>query len=232
MASGVTSGGANTPPAKRWSVEGWVLYRPDSGGPLSSGTFAPGYGASQAGAVLRYTLAPESSRKPQAYVRVTQAIAEPRETESALGVSARPVPGLPVRAMAELRVQRIGGETRLRPAALAVTELPPVVLPLNAQADIYAQAGYVGGDFATPFADGQVHVTRPFLTVGDARVRIGAGAWGGAQQGVSRIDVGPTASIDIPVGAANARIALDYRQRVAGNAMPGSGPALTVSTGF
>ncbi len=209
-----------------------MLYRPESGAPLPSGTFAPGYGASQAGAVLRYSLAPESSRTPQAYIRVTQAIAEPRETEGALGISARPVPDVPVRAMAELRVQRIGGETQVRPAMLAVTELPPVVLPLGTQADIYAQAGYVGGEFATPFADGQVRVTRPLLTVGDAHIRIGAGMWGGAQRGVSRLDVGPTASVDIPVGGANARIAVDYRQRVAGDAVPGSGPALTISTGF
>ncbi len=34
------------------------------------------------------------------------------------------------------------------------------------------------------------------------------------------------------LGGANARIAVDYRQRVAGDAVPGSGPALTISTGF
>lgn len=216
----------------RWSLNAWALLRPNSAQSLLTGPFAPGYGGSQAGAVLRYDLAPNTRYAPRGYARITQAFVGGQEAEAALGVSARPVPALPIRVMAEARVQRTSENVRTRPAVLAVTELPPVALPLHTQADIYAQAGYVGGDFATLFADGQMRVTRQLSMGGSGGIRIGAGAWGGAQRGVARLDIGPTASIAIPVGDTTAQISLDYRQRVAGQAAPGSGLALTVSAGF
>jgi hypothetical protein len=64
-------------------------------------------------------------------------------------------------------------------------------------------------------------------------VRAGAGAWGGAQKGASRLDLGPAATMGLGLGAsASARLALDWRFRVTGDAAPSSGPALTLSAGF
>ena len=73
---------------------------------------------------------------------------------------------------------------------------------------------------------------RPVAEVGDLGLRVGAGAWGGAQEGASRLDVGPTAAETFRLGDVRARLAADYRVRVAGEAEPASGPALTVSAGF
>jgi len=55
----------------------------------------------------------------------------------------------------------------------------------------------------------------------------------GARRGrAAGLDVGPSASLDLKIGAALARVSMDYRLRVAGDAEPGSGVAITLSTGF
>lgn len=221
-----------TPSVARWSADGWLLWRRDGAG-LTGGGFAPStYGASQAGAVIRYRLAPASAHRPAIYLRATSALEAPRGEEAALGLSARPIAGLPVIAVAELRATRFQAGTRLRPAAALISEFPPLDLPLKARAEAYVQAGYVGGTGATAFVDGQVKVDRPLLKLGKGELRLGGGAWGGAQEGASRLDAGPSATLGMPIGKANARLAMDWRFRVAGNAAPRSGPALTLSAGF
>ncbi|MFA7602892.1 MAG: hypothetical protein WCY29_07770 [Novosphingobium sp.] len=217
----------------RWSAEGWLLLR--RGGAVSAaGGLAPAtYGASQAGAVVRYRLATDSAHRPALHLRGSAALGGPREREAALGLSARPLAGVPLVIAAEARIigQRAG--THLRPAAFVYTELPPLPLPLAARVEVYGQAGYVGGGYATAFLDGQVRLDRRVLRVGRGELRAGGGVWGGAQKHAARLDVGPTATIGMPVeGSGGARLGFDWRFRVAGNAAPSSGPALTLSAGF
>lgn len=214
----------------RWSADGWLLLRRDSTTPLLSGR--PSYGRSQAGAVIRYSLAPASSLRPQAYLRANVALAGAREQEVAAGVSARPLGGMPLRLAVEARLGETDSGTRLRPAAFAVTEFPPFRLPLGGRAEVYAQGGYVGGDYATAFADGQARVERPVVRLGQTELSAGAGVWGGAQRDAARLDIGPTAAVTFRLGAGRGRVAADYRFRVAGDAGPSSGPALTLSAGF
>lgn len=213
----------------RWSGDGWLLLRHDAASQLVPGR--PAYGRSQAGAVVRYSLAPATARRPQVYVRTSTALTGPRERELAAGFSARPVPGLPVRVAGEMRASETD-RTRLRPAAYAVTEILPQALPFGARGDVYLQAGYVGGEFATVFVDGQARAVRPLVSAAGAEVEVGAGAWGGAQEGSARLDIGPTVAISFPLGGVYGRVAADYRFRIAGDAEPSSGPALTVSAGF
>jgi hypothetical protein len=218
---------------RRWSADAWVLLR--RGGEVSpAGGFAPAtYGASQAGAVLRYRLVPEAAQRPTLYLRASAALNGSREREAALGLSARPLARLPLVVAAEARVNGQPSGTRLRPAVLAYTELPPYAMPLGLRAEAYAQGGYVGGNFASAFADGQLRVDHSVLRIGRGELRAGGGVWGGAQKGASRLDVGPTATLGVPVGdGAAARLAFDWRFRAAGNAAPASGPALTLSAGF
>ena len=218
------------PRERRWTGDSWLLLREDSAAPLLASQ--PSYGRSQAGAVLRYAIAPSSRHRPQAYVRASGALEAPRDLEMAGGLSVRPIAKLPVRVAGELRVADTRGGTDLRPAAYAVTELVPLTLPLGTRAEVYAQAGYVGGDFATAFVDGQARVVGDVAQIGGVRLSVGAGTWGGAQKGASRLDVGPSAMASFRLGEVNARVALDYRVRVAGKAKPRSGPALTLAAGF
>ena len=219
-------------PHKRWAADSWLLLRPASAVTVRNGFSAPSYGASQVGAVIRYRLAPDNPRKPSLYLRASAAVRAPHDEELAVGLAARPIARLPVLAMAELRASRPGVGTRLRPAAALVSEFPPLDLPLGLRAEAYGQAGYVGGRDASAFVDGQLHLTRRLARIGKMELRAGAAAWGGAQQGASRADAGPTASLGMPIGPTNARLSADWRFRLAGSATPGSGPAITLSAGF
>lgn len=217
---------------KRWSVDGWLLLRQGGAGPALGGLPSPSYGRSQAGAVVRYRLAPSNPHHPAAYLRATSAIEAPRGEEVALGLSARPFASLPVAVLAEVRATRLASGTRLRPALGAVSELPRFTLPAGLAGEVYAQAGYVGGPGGTAFVDGQLRVERRLLRLGRSELRAGLGAWGGAQKGANRIDVRPSATLDFPVGAGQGRVSADWRLRAAGNAAPQSGPAITLSAGF
>lgn len=216
----------------RWSADGWVLLRRNTG-PAGLAAIGGSYGASQAGAVLRYRIDTASAHKPSLYLRLTGALNGTREQDSALGFSARPIGKLPLVAMAEVRASRTPGGTHLRPAFALVTELPPVRLPLKLRAEAYGQAGWVGGANSTGFVDGQLRVDRKLITLGSSEVRAGGGAWGGAQKGASRLDIGPTANLSLRLSdTASARLSADWRFRISGRAAPSSGPALTLSAGF
>lgn len=224
---------AGAPPTvDRWSLDSWALWREGSGSALAGQGRLPTYGASQAGAVLRYRLAPGSAHDPQAYVRAYRALISGGESELATGLSARPIGQIPLRAHAEMRVTRFTDGTRPRPAAFVTSELPVVRMPARLRAEAYFQAGYVAGRGATGFADGQVHVLHDVPGIDLGELSLGAAAWGGAQEGAQRLDLGPSARLDLTIGKAPARVSLDYRERVAGDAEPPSGVAVTLSTRF
>ena len=139
---------------------------------------------------------------------------------------------MPIRLAGEVRLReaRDGGE--LRAAAYAVSEFPPLALPVGTTGEVYVQAGYVSGSNATGFVDGQARITRDMAVGNAVRLSAGGGAWGGAQTGSGRLDIGPSASVSVSAGGLNARMSADYRFRVAGAAQPASGPTLTISAGF
>lgn len=120
----------------------------------------------------------------------------------------------------------------LRPAAFLSGGVEAAPLAAGITARGYAQAGYVGGRDATAFADGSLAAEKPVWRGPHALLTTGGGAWGGAQRGAARLDLGPTASLRFRLGDAIARLSADYRLRVAGNAEPASGAALTLSAGF
>ncbi|MEC7624169.1 MAG: hypothetical protein VYA25_08290, partial [Pseudomonadota bacterium] len=84
------------------------------------------------------------------------------------------------------------------------------------------------GDFATPFADGALVVDREVARFDLGRVSLGGTARGGVQRGAARLDM----TLDLTLDNVPARIEADYRWRVAGDATPGHGGVLTLSTGF
>ena len=92
---------------------------------------------------------------------------------------------------------------------------------------LYGQAGIVGLRARDLFVDGSVRVSAP---VGP--VEVGAGAWGAAQPGAARLDVGPASPTGCRCAAPTVRLEADWRFRVAGDAAPGSGPALTLAADF
>ncbi|MEQ5789005.1 hypothetical protein J3454_13985 [Erythrobacter sp. NFXS35] len=225
------------PRAGRWSLDAWGFWRQGSdAAPISQGR-VPIYGASQVGAVLQFRLAPANARDPTLYARAYRALVQRGESELALGTSARPLAHVPVRVFGEVRVTDGAFRNQVRPSAFAVTEFAPLTLPLGTRLETYAQAGWVGGVDDTFFADGQASVTREIDAIANAadnavRLSVGAGAWGGAQEGAHRVDLGPTIRLDMTLGELPARLSVDWRERVGGDAGPGSGVAVTLSTRF
>lgn len=217
---------------KPWRIDGWLSLREGGTPPLTGGARPASYGASQVGAVVAYRLAPSSTHDPALYARASKALVTTGEAEAALGMRARPVGSLPVTVHAELRATEFSGRVQLRPAAFVSAGIDNARMPLGLEASGYAQAGYVAGDFATAFADGKIDLTRDIEDNERISVRAGAGAWGGAQRGAARGDIGPTLKLDFGLGDGQARLAADYRFRVAGNAEPSSGAAITLSAGF
>ena len=206
------------PAPSRWSLSAWAFAREGGGSALAPGGML---GGSQAGARVRYRVSPALSFSAR--------LSSPRRmagAEAAVGIEWRPSARLPLRFLAERR-QKLGPEGR---SAFALTAYGGVSdAPLGRfRLDAYGQAGVVGANSRDLFADGAARLSLP---LGD-RVKIGAGAWGAAQPSAARLDLGPSASMRLPTGDANVSVSLDWRLRVAGDARPGSGPALTVTTEF
>lgn len=224
-------------PDERWSVDAWAFWRQGSNAaPISQGR-VPIYGASQTGAVLQYRLAPASPQDPRLYARAYRALVRRGESELALGASARPLGRVPLRLAGEVRYTDGAFSDTLRPAAYVVSELAPVPLPYGARLEAYGQAGWVGGPEPTGFADGQASVTGELpkvasLTDNAVHLSLGVATWGGAQKDAQRIDIGPTLRLDVALGDVPARLSVDWRERVGGDAGPDSGLAATLSTRF
>lgn len=202
--------------ASRWSASAWLLVRGAGAASLAN---AGQLGGSQIGMRGWYRLNPS--------VSLTARISAPLEAagrEAAVGIA--------------LRRGAIGiiVEKRIKLDAAARDDIGVIAfggidaaLPHDFRLDGYAQAGVVGRD---AFADGALRVERTLIERSGLRVSVGAGAWGAAQPGVARFDMGPTIVARIPLGDTALRVSAEWRARVAGNARPGSGPTLTIGTDF
>jgi hypothetical protein len=183
-------------------------------------------GGSQAGARLSYRLNADPLRPLSLSARLYAPLNRPRGGEASLGVEWKPLANVPVRLLAERR-QSIEPEGR---SAFALTAHGGISdYKLRAvRLDAYAQAGVVGARSRDPFVDGSLTAGIPLNQA--LRLQLGAGLWGAAQPGAARADIGPQL-IWRPRGT-QLRITADWRMRIAGDARPGSGPALTVATDF
>ena len=137
-----------------------------------------------------------------------------------------PIPSIPFSITAQRR-QAIGKFSTGRSDFALFAEGGVYQQPLgwNLLLDGYAQAGVVGVRSRDMFADGGVTISRPVYD----RFSAGFGIWGGYQPGLYRVDAGPRVSMRV---RHNVSLHLDWRQRLAGTAQPGSGPALTLGANF
>lgn len=206
----------------RISVSSWLIARP--GGGAGAGTFAPQLGGSQAGVRIDYAL----TKAIAATARVTTP-ARGIGRELALGVAWRPA-GVPLRVVVEQRIALDAG--RGGPSIGVSGGVSALPLPANFRLEGYAQAGVIVRDGVERFADGSARATRMLSEGRGVDLDIGLGAWGGAQRDAARLDIGPSLGARVPIAGQRLRIALDWRQRIAGDAQPGSGPALSMGLDF
>lgn len=202
----------------------WAVVR-DGNGP-AGGIAGAQLGGSQAGIRLAYAL--NDSRRLALATRVSAPLG-PGMREVAVGVEWQPT-RLPLRLIAEQRFALGGG--RGGPALLAVGGIGPLPLVAGFDLEGYAQGGLIVRDGREGFADGALRIARRIARPGGVRIDLGAGSWGAAQRGAARLDIGPSLSATMPIGRQAVRLSLDWRQRVAGNAAPGSGLVVTLGADF
>ena len=207
----------------RLQLTAWALLRSQQTGIAGSTSLASGgtLGASQAGSRLTYNF----TRQIAASVR-TSTIVGRRGGEIAAGVRVQPIASLPVWVTAERR-QQLGkyGGGRNDFALFFESGLYQRPMPWRFNLDAYLQGGVVGVRTRDLFIDGGLTLTRPVYRNFSA----GFGVWGGAQPGLYRLDAGPRITMQV---RRNVRVHFDWRQRLAGNALPGSGPAVTLAGDF
>lgn len=204
------------------SGSAWLLLRDGS----RDASLAPGgtLGGSQAGARLNWrpTAAPVFLT-----VRASAALAT-RDSEIAPGIGVR---GRAAGVILEQRLPLERGRSS-RTALVAYGGVDGVPAPLGFRLDGYAQGGAVGVSDPALFVDGAARAERAVAGIGRARLGFGAAAWGAAQPGIARVDIGPQAVLHLPLGTAGARLSAEYRFRVAGKARPADGVSLTLGADF
>jgi hypothetical protein len=207
----------------RLQLSSWALLRSQQSGLAGSRSLASAgqLGASQAGARLVYNL----NRQIAVTARTSTEVGR-RGGEVAAGVRLQPLVSIPVWLTAERR-QTIGkyGGGRSAFALFLEGGLYERPLPWRFTFDTYFQGGIVGLNSRDLFADGALTVSRPVYRQFSA----GFGVWGGAQPGLYRVDAGPRLTMRL---RNNLKVHVDWRQKLAGNARPGSGPVLTLAGDF
>ena len=207
----------------RLQLTAWAMLRAQAAGIAGSQSLASGgsLGASQAGSRLTYNF----TRQIAATLRSTADVGR-RGGEIAAGLRVQPIAAVPLWIDAERR-QRIGrfGGGRSAFALFFEAGLYDRPMPLHFLLDTYLQGGVVGARSRDKFIDGGLTLTRPVYRQFSA----GFGVWGGAQPGIYRVDAGPRLTMRV---RRNVRVHFDWRQRLAGNALPGSGPAVTLAGDF
>jgi len=207
----------------RLQLATWALLRSQQTGIAGSRSLASGgqFGASQAGARLIYNF----DRRLALTARMSSEVGR-RGGEVSAGVRVHPLVSIPVWVTAERR-QAIGKYGGGRDAFALFLEggLYEAPLPWRFTLDTYFQGGIVDLKARDLFADGGFWVSRPVYR----NVSAGFGVWGGAQPDIYRVDAGPRVTMRV---RNNLRVHFDWRQKLAGNARPGSGPALTLSGDF
>ena len=208
--------------ASRLSGSAWLLARGGPAGTVSGGQL----GASQGGLRLVYAL---SDRRRFALVARVATPLEGKGREAAVGVEWQPT-RLPIRLVAEQRFVLDGG--RGGPTLGVIAGYGPSDIAPGVRVEAYGQAGGIVLDEIEGFVDASARLTHPLGKVAGAGVDIGVGAWGSAQRDASRFDIGPSVVATVPVAGKTLRLTLDWRERIAGSARPGSGPALSIGSDF
>lgn len=224
---------AKPKPGSRWTGYLWLHTRQDSVGErVSSPNIANSqYGGSQVGAILSYRILDEFERHASLYGRISTALSPLEQGEIAVGARVKPIASLPLAIHAEHR-RSITSEKSAATAIYLVGGFTSDQIINGVVLESYVQTGLVLAASDTFFYDASATFKKPTLNIGDSSLSAGVGVWAGGQDRVSRLDVGPRLSWNIPVKGKDPQISLDWRFRINGQAEPGSGLAVTLSTAF
>ena len=212
------------------SGSAWILYRPNSTvAPLAS---VGQLGGSQAGLQVSLPVAQVPKLGTVALrARLSRALQTPGQAEAGIGVRLTLHPKIPLDVVIERRI-RIGEGGRNAFAVGVASGFDDKALPRGVLVSAYGQAGVVGLRTRDLYVDAAIRAEHRLFTSATSEVRVGVAAWGAAQPGVSRIDVGPRISGSFRIGGARLLASVEWRERFAGNARPNSRPVFTIGSDF
>ncbi len=216
--------------AKRFSAYSCAFWRDGGGG----NALAPQaqYGGSQMGMVAAYRLA-DAPSAPELSARFNIDAEKFEQPEAALGLRWRPLRKVPVALTIERRFREGPNDSV---AAFLAGGLDAVRLTEKIELSGYAQAGLDRRDTGTKklqhFYDANLKANRHIARDQALDISAGGGVWAGGQRGVNRVDAGPAVNVDFVLADTNWRLSTDYRFRLAGDASPGSGLAVTLSASY
>lgn len=187
------------------------------------------YGGSQSGLIATVGFARDAQPRLALLLRTAVAHDNLRDREFAIGARWQPKADWPISLSAERRFRNVGTDSF---ALYVAGGRSDIRLPARFTVETYAQAGVVSDKNAEYFFDAQARADRRILPQAPLSIYAGAGVWTGGQRGIMRLDIGPSLRTELPLGPSRIRISADWRFRITGNAKPGNGPALTLSTGF
>lgn len=218
-----------------WRVEAYVFQRAGDGTLIRT----PGLpaatnvlGGGSASTMLALTPNPLGRHPVELQMRYSQPMngfsrADTGRAQAAVGIAVQPLRRVPVTLVAE-RLFKIGSLSRSDWQARMYGGTSRRVRGIDVSA--FGEAGIVGRR-PDRFAGAQLIAERAFKLPAQLDMGLGVGAWSSVQttdRTTSRVDVGPTLRISHPKLPVTFRI--EYRAHLAGNARPGSGVALTVSS--
>jgi hypothetical protein len=219
---------SHIPGARRLNFYAYSFWR--AGAFHNNAAPAAQYGGSQSGLIATYRLTAQDHPDLAAIVRVAtsprQSQNQPPENEVAIGLRWRPIKKLPVTVSAERRLRTNSAD---QTALYVAGSLDKLSLDNNVTARGFVQAGIVPDKNPNIFYDASMRLEHTLLRIPNAELHVGTGIWSGGQRGAARIDVGPSIGMNL---SKRIDISADWRFRVAGNARPGNGPAVTISAGF
>jgi hypothetical protein len=220
--------GAVVTAPSRWSGSAYLFVR--NGGGDTALAANGQLGGGQAGARIAWRVNRDGPTRIALAARFYAPLDARAAAEAAAGVDIHPLPGRPLRLSVERRFD-VGGGGRNSWSAYAAGGFWREI-GKGVELDGYAQAGVVGAHAGDLFGDGALRLAARQNLGEDIMLRLGGGAWAGAQPGVERLDIGPRVALGLPIGQANITAAIEGRFRIAGQASPGSGVALTLATDF
>jgi hypothetical protein len=216
---------------KRHTKPQFYAYSFWRGGSFTNVGAAPAaqYGGSQSGVIGSYALTKNGDAGPSLFVRAAVTPGRFAEQENAAGLRLRPIVSLPLTFVIERRFRVKSSD---QSAVYVAGSVDDVALVAGFRARGFAQSGIILGRKPDWFFDTGVRADQEILRRGKLKLSLGAGGWAGGQRQAQRLDLGPSVRGNFDLGGIQIEVAADWRLRVAGNARPNNGPALTISTGF
>lgn len=225
----VTTSHKPVPRRKKLSVYGYSFWRNGRDSNNVASAAAAQYGGSQSGIIANYRLTGKHKAGLYALARMAVSSSRFSDPEIAAGLRWRPSQNIPISFSAEHRTRQYAKDQYAIYASGGKDEIP---LRLGFHASMFGQAGFIPSNKTGGFFDAQIHATRPIGKIHGVTFASGIGAWAGGQRRSDRVDIGPSVNSKFKLGGTDIQMSADWRHKIAGNAAPGSGPALTISTGF